>query len=191
MKDSISIEGGRIFDGTGRIIENGRVNIEGNLITKVEETKSNSDNGAVINAEGMTVLPGMIDCHVHLASDPTEMNWQLAFLKQPLIDPPLLSLFAYRNAIDCLEAGFTTLRNIENPGESVGVSLKRIIEMGVLRGPKLITSGTIAGTGSSIDFDKPVSMSRTYRELADGEDEVRREVRERVRRGADFIKILA
>jgi imidazolonepropionase-like amidohydrolase len=93
--------------------------------------------------------------------------------------------------MDCLEAGFTTLRNIENPGESVGVSLKRAIQMSVITGPRLITSGTIAATGSSIDFDKPVSWPRISGELADGEDEARRQVRERLRRGADFIKIFA
>ena len=192
LKKGISIVGGTIFDGTGRTIKNGRIHIDGKMITSIEATNSSdSENETIIKAEGMTVLPGMIDCHVHLASDPTELNWQLAFLKQPLISPPMLSLFAYRNAIDCLEAGFTTLRNIENPGESVGVSLKRAIDMGVLRGPRLITSGTITATGSSIDFDKPVSLPRLRGELADGEDQVRREVRERLRSGVDFIKIFA
>jgi len=190
MKQGIVIEGGRVFDGTGRTIEKGSVLIQGRTISGVGELAKSDfrKDHLVIHADGMTVLPGLIDCHVHLASDPTEVNWELAFLKQPLIEPPLLALFSYRNAMDCLEAGFTTLRNMESPGENVGISLRRAIEMGIVDGPKILTSGTVTATGSSIDFDKPTSLPRATGELADGEDEVRRQVRERIRRGADFIK---
>ena len=182
-----------MFDGAGRTLEKATIVVENDKIAMVEEgvRSSHTASATVINAEGKTVLPGLIDSHVHLGSDPTELNWQLAYLKQPLIPHGLLSLFAYRNAVDCLRAGFTTLRNIENPGENAGVPLRQAIQMGIVSGPRILTSGTIAATGSTIDFDKPVSLRRSPGELADGEDEVRRQVRKRVREGVDFIKTFA
>lgn len=132
----------------------------------------------VIDLEGEFVLPGLIDCHVHLVWDGSDDPQS----EIHHLDEAEVTLLAYRNAKDTLELGITTVRDVASPGKSV-IHLRNYIDKGVLPGPTIITSGrAICMTGGHVHY-----LGRE----ADGADEVRKATRELLKEGADLIKVMA
>ena len=136
--------------------------------------------GAVeIGCAGRYVLPGLIDCHVHITSsgEPTEITTGRNEAA------PIRALKAARNARLTIEAGFTTVRDLGAP-EALNIHLARAIESGLIPGPRILAAGlgvTMTG-GHGHGF-----IARE----ADGPDEVRKAVREQLRAGAGAIKLFA
>jgi imidazolonepropionase-like amidohydrolase len=142
----------------------------------------------VIDATGLTVLPGLIDCHVHL----TSLGEGLDFARE-LTTPPTLELMrAVRSARRTLEAGFTAVRDAA--GSPAGIRMA--IDAGYFPGPRMfVTVSALSQTGGhtdshfmcGADLDIPLP-DRPYM-VVDGVEAMRLRVREVIRAGADWIKL--
>lgn len=142
----------------------------------------------VIDATGLTVLPGLIDCHVHLTSLGEGLDWA-----RELTTPPTLELMrAVRSARRTLEAGFTAVRDAA--GSPAGIRMA--IDAGYFPGPRLfVTVSALSQTGGhtdshfmcGADLDIPLP-DRPYM-VVDGVEAMRLRVREVIRAGADWIKL--
>jgi imidazolonepropionase-like amidohydrolase len=179
----LAIRGARLFDGTGAApIEKALVLVENGRIAWVGPAAAAPGSLAdytVIEAAGGTILPGLINCHVHLTSEPDPR-----FLTSDAINESLASstLRAARNARLALEAGETTLRDLGAAG-GVVIDLARAIAQGLVPGPRVVPCGAVVTmTGGHCWF-----IGRE----ADGCDEVRKAVREQLKAGAEVIKLMA
>jgi imidazolonepropionase-like amidohydrolase len=139
------------------------------------------------NLRGMTVMPGLIDCHDHLADLEGSMTQRAAI-------PPSLAVFKAAEAFrKTLEGGFTAIRD----ASGVDLGMKLAVEQGLIPGPRLKISVVILSQlGGHNDHTEPAGINSRFPFLqtipsgiCDGPDECRRKVREVVRAGADWIKI--
>jgi len=187
------IKGGTLIDGTGQApIDHAVILVEGNRIKKVGKELPFPGDADVVEAEGKTIMPGLIDVHVHLGGlfiEPPaeEQNVVLASLKAT---SPLRILYGAKHAKDALESGFTTLRNLDNVEF---VALRKGIERDLVPGPRLLVSGWVNMTGGHLDLAMaPSTWPRRPDDTADGVWEVRKLVRRLLcREGADLIKTCA
>jgi imidazolonepropionase-like amidohydrolase len=182
---ALVLRGGRVLDGTGDDPFDGDVTVSANLITSVGRSTPSAED-VVVDAGGLTVLPGLIDAHSHFG------------LVSFGGDRPALAVTAariFRNCDLALEGGFTTVRDCGG----VDGGLARAIDIGLVEGPRLFPSGPIlCQTGGHGDFTPPFS-SHSHVEAApglvqpamvcDGPEEVRVAARTAFRRGATQIKV--
>lgn len=181
---------GRIIDGNdGEVIEKGVVVVENDQIKIVcQETEftmpENLDNVKIIEKDDCTILPGFIDCHIHLNS--IGMNPIRLFLKNKYT----LLMEGISDAKKMLDAGFTSAREMSE----FGPYLKSAIESGLIAGPKLFVSGKLlsstSGHGDACSY-LPYNYTQeknTIAYLVDGIDECIKGTRMNFREGADFIK---
>lgn len=184
--------GGTLIDGTGKgSLEDSAILIEDSRIKSLgQRDEVDAPKGtSIIDVSGKTVMPGLIDAHVHLGTESMGRPINPAYWN--MVTPPTLKvLHALRNAQLTLEAGFTSVRNVVLEQDPWDVSLKNAIELRIANGPRIVASGGLVSmTAGHLDLYIPGSIPRTGDRTADGVDGVRRAVRERVREGADFIKI--
>jgi imidazolonepropionase-like amidohydrolase len=142
----------------------------------------------VIDAAGRWVLPGLIDLHVHLTADPQQPEMLRYILTTPIPEQTLLGALHARLM---LEAGFTAARDVGGAGYG-NVGLKRAIDAGWIPGPRLATAGwflTVPGGHADMVLRPDVDVPAPH--VISGPGEARRAVREQVKRGADWIKLLA
>lgn len=162
--------------------------IEGDKVTAVGSGLAIPAGTRVIDLGAATLLPGLIDCHTHVTSQPRNyMDDQ--FRRTPIDVAVLAHVFARRT----LDAGFTTIRNV-GAGEFVDIALRRAIDEGSVAGPRMIASGlAIGSTGGHGDLTgfSPYIHFDEFSGVADGEDAVRKAVRLNVKNGADVIKMIA
>lgn len=178
---SMWLTNARVFDATGAAARDGRaILIEDGLIAAEDRAGAVPDDAEVIDLAGRTVLPGLIDAHAHVfATPPTPDDGA-----EPLW-PGTAAHFVAADLRKALRMGFTTLRDVGSYGDDV-VTVRQAVRYGAFRGPRLLTCGRIvSATAPGGRF-----FDGMYRE-ADGPDEVRKAVREQVRRGADFIKVMS
>lgn len=142
-----------------------------------------------IDLKDKTVLPGLIDSHVHLASDRGGNERLIGAMTDSL---PLNSYETYWNGMKTLRAGFTTVRNLGDDKGKV-LALKEAIKRGWVQGPRILDAGqSISTTGGHMDGR--VGLADDVHELVgtenlcDGIDDCRRAVRRQIGRGADVIK---
>jgi imidazolonepropionase-like amidohydrolase len=177
---TIALRKVHLIDGRGGARERMTVLIQGNRIAAVGPDREISvpRDAAVPDVRGMTVLPGLIDCHVHLCLG-AEADVFSAIQHDP---PALTTLKASRFARLTLEAGFTTVRDVGWRDHSI-FALKQAIADGLLPGPRISAAGlAICMTGGHARF-----IGRE----ADGPVEVVRAVREQLEAGAEVIKFIA
>ncbi len=140
-----------------------------------------------IDLSGRTLVPGLIDMHVHLGGTETVRGYRtLEFTDTFFL------VTGVPNAERLLDAGFTTVRSL-GAAEYLDVALRQGIELGVLRGPRIVAATySLGATGGHCDnnTNRP-SMARTAEGVADGPDEVRKKVRELKKLGAQVIKVCA
>lgn len=145
----------------------------------------------VIDWRERTVLPGLVDAHVHLAIEPGEAFWTYATRAESDY-----ALIAAANARRTLAAGFTTVRDVYSPPNAVR-ALRDAIARGEAIGPRIVVSGPglsiIGGHGDNTGFNREVTdaIAQRWRNTCTGPVECAARVRELSRDGADVIKITA
>ena len=144
------LKAGRLIDVVaGKVLTQQTILIEGDLIKEVGASDSVNVPAAakVIDLSNATVLPGLIDCHTHITSQPEDYYADI-FRKSPIDVAITAHVYARRT----LEAGFTTCRNL-GADEFVDIALKKAIEAGKIPGPRLFVSGmAIGSTGGHADL---------------------------------------
>jgi imidazolonepropionase-like amidohydrolase len=193
MSAVVVLRNAYLIDCTGREPqENMAVVVEGRRIADVVSggRVAVPSGATVIDSQGHTLMPGLTDAHVHICA--VDVN----ILEQHRHYPPSLVVAkAIRNLEEALQQGYTTVRDAG--GADAG--FRMAVEQGLVAGPRLLVSGSpITQTGGHADFrrsaeviaplDCCVGMSGA---VCDGPDEVRKAVREQLRRGVDQIKIMA
>jgi imidazolonepropionase-like amidohydrolase len=176
--ETLVLSGARIVDGTGAEPVRGRsVVVEKGVITAVvDDGRAPRGNG--LDLAGHTLLPGLINCHVHLCfgaeADPV----------RPMREEPLAltAIKALLRARETARAGVTTVRDLGGR-DYVEIAVRRAIQEELIDGPRIVAAG------------RPVCMTGGHghwlgRE-ADGPDDARKAVREQLKAGADVIKIIA
>ncbi len=181
-----------LIDGTGADPKpKTSVVIEGNTITDVTANPRQAHSDRVFDVSGLTVLPGLIDAHAHLG-----LVYPLAAEGHPgIISPAEIAALAFENCHLCLDAGFTTVRDMCG----VDGGLVRAIESGAVRGPRVFPSGpAIVQTGGHGHVtgpfcfqDQTVAIPGLVQLIAicDGADAVRNQARVNFRRGATQLKV--
>lgn len=184
---------GKLIDVTkGQVLTEYSVIIEGNSITAVQQgyTKATGSD-KVIDLKNKTVMPGLMDCHVHMEDETNPNRYMQAFTFNP-------ADYAFQSVVyseRTLMAGFTTVRDLGGTG--VNISLRNAIAKRQIKGPRVYTAGkSIATTGGHAD------PTNGYRKdlmgdpgpaagVVNGADECRKAVRQRYKDGSDLIKITA
>src|SRR3954468_13252022 len=187
----------RVFDGKGTSLsEPTNVLVRGNLIERISPTPIPVDRSAtttIVDGGGRTLMPGLIDNHWHamLARAPPADSFG---------DVGFNNLAAGDEATDTLMRGFTTVRDVGGPV----FGLKRAIDEGIVKGPRIYPSGAIITvTSGHGDFRQPTDLPRTIggmltrmeqvggAMIADSPDEVRVRAREQLMQGASQVKLTA
>lgn len=178
----VDVRAGKVLSDQIVMFENGRV-------TKVGPAVNNLAVSAVtpIDLSTATCLPGLVDVHTHLTTDPTDIGY--AGLG---VSVPRSTVKGVKNARLTLRAGFTSVRNVGADGFS-DVALREGINAGEIEGPRMLVSGPALGiTGGHCDNNLlPAEFHYKADGVADGPWGARTKVREVIKYGADLIKICA
>jgi imidazolonepropionase-like amidohydrolase len=185
----------RLWDGTGA---GARPDValeirDGRVARVTPAAAAGSWPGPRVHVAGATVMPGLMDLHVHLVSvvDPDEPN---AIWAEVGARTQLLTLHAARNARLMLEAGFTTVRDLAGPINPLNLevlALRRAVAIGLVPGPRIFVAGWVGQTGGHSDLPLPDAWPRDESVYADGPWAVRRLVRAEIRLGVDLFKTSA
>jgi imidazolonepropionase-like amidohydrolase len=173
---------------TGKRVDGAVVLIEGERIVQAGAGLAIPAGTRTIDLGAATLLPGLIDVHTHLYGQSGDYYTDL-FRRSPIDYAVRAPTFARRT----LEAGFTTVRDV-GASEYVDVALRDAINDGSVEGPRmLVATLAISATGGHGDLSgfSPYVTIGGASGIADGIDEIRKRVRENVKRGADLIKVLA
>lgn len=191
---TVLIKTGRVLDvRKGSYLENASILIEGDRIKSVGSVTAPS-NAQVIDLSHSTVLPGLIDCHTHLmmrqAPGPDGYLVTLATKSQAF-----RALEGAADARITLNAGFTSVRDVENEGSGYAdVALRDAINQGLVDGPRMqVATRAIAAVGQYNPFGVSPDLTDfpTGAQMISGPEEARRAVREQLGHGADLIKVYA
>ncbi|MEM2180482.1 MAG: amidohydrolase family protein [Nitrososphaeria archaeon] len=186
-----AVKCGLLLDGTGKeplhdafvVVSNGKIeSISKNVESSIE----------IVDAGNYTVMPGLIDAHLHLAGHLTDK-----FVEESIVTPYEIHLIkALYDIQDLLAAGYTTIRDC---GSLQGPYLKMAVESGLTKGPRIVTAGRVLtqtfGHGDEHYFPVEIVKLRSDYKLGfggilcDGVDECIKAARTAFREGADFIKI--
>jgi imidazolonepropionase-like amidohydrolase len=169
----------------GRIVARPQITIANGRISAVGEQGAGIPAGARrIDLPGMTLLPGLIDMHVHLTSDPRFGGYR----KLEFTDN-FWTVVGVANAKKTLEAGFTTVRNVGSSNYN-DVALKQAIEQGYVPGPRIVPATYAIGAtgGHCDDTEFPPSIRTPATAIADGAGQIRTTVRTLRKYGAEVIK---
>jgi len=184
---------GKIIDvNTGKILTEKTIIVSGTTIKSIQNGYvSVTEKDAVIDLKNKTILPGLIDLHVHIESESNPKTYIDRFTDNEADIAFKSTVFAKRT----LMAGFTTVRDLGGTG--VNIALRNAINKGVVDGPRIFTAGkSIATTGGHADPTNGRSHEFTgdpgpKEGVVNSPEEGRKAVRQRYKDGADVIKITA
>ena len=186
---SIVLHASRLLEiETGRMVSPGEILVLGEKIKEVGTTVSHPPGAEVINLGDRTLMPGMIDAHIHLFLHPGAEDLQTV-----IESVPQRTIMATLGARDDLMGGFTAERDMGTEGAgSADTAVRDAIDRGDIPGPRLRISGNavniLGGHEDAIGYnpDQHILPNATY---ADGADELVKVIRQQFKEGADFIKI--
>jgi len=195
-QDAVVFQGVRVFDGIGPALsEPTNVRVRGNRIEAIGPSVS-TEGARVIDGQGRTLMPGLIDAHVHM----TFSALDYATLQSPDLTPELAGRAAAQGAEQMLLRGFTSVRDMGGPV----FPLKAAIDAGKVKGPRIWPSGAhLSQTSGHGDLRAPHEGPRRFTGklsraeqlgatwIADGRDDVLTATRENLRFGASQIKLMA
>jgi imidazolonepropionase-like amidohydrolase len=186
------IQCGKLIDiNDGKTLSEMTIVTEGTKITDVlKGYQKGSSADKIVDLKNKTVLPGLIDCHVHMEHETSKDNFREGMTSNSADVAFRSTVFASKT----LMAGFTTVRDLG--GSGVNISLRNAIDKGEVVGPHILTAGiAISATGGHMDpthglsedlFPEPAQPKDG---VADGKDELVKAVRLQFKKGADVIKI--
>jgi imidazolonepropionase-like amidohydrolase len=196
---SVVVKAARVLDvRKGSYLENAAVWIDGERVKEVgraSDVLAHAPKDAKIFDLGKaTVLPGLIDCHTHLMArfEPGPNGYLLGLATK---SQAFRALEGAYDARITLEAGYTTVRDVENEGSGYAdVALRDAINQGLAVGPRMqVATRAIAAVGQYNPFGVSPDLVNfpTGAQMVSGVDEARRAVREQIGHGADLIKVYA
>ena len=178
-----------LIDGTGKVISDPAVIIEGNKIVAVTRKDNVPKDASVIDLGDYTLLPGLIDMHVH--PDLGLNDYQVNHLKSSSAGKALTGLKAVQ---ELLNAGWTTLR-VAGDGDVgyANMEIRDAINKGMFVGPHIYGAAhylSVTGGGGDINFFSYEQKITADGLIVDGPEEVRKAVRNEIKYGSDWIKLL-
>jgi imidazolonepropionase-like amidohydrolase len=184
----VAVKAAHLIDGkSDRVLSPAVVLIEDGRIVEVGTSLAIPKDAQVLDLGAATLLPGLIDAHVHLTSVPENSGY-----RELGVSLARETLYGATNAGRTLLAGFTSARNVGAGGFS-DVALREAIDAGELPGPRLLVSGPALGiTGGHCDENLLAPKFHFKDEgVADGPWEARTKAREVIKYGADLVKVCA
>ena len=189
---TLVFSGGLLIDGVGQVpVSDSVVVVTDSRITAAGARTEIPipEEAEIIELEGKSILPGLIDAHVHIG------NIDISMYKTAELSPAVYVHRATQNLETALDLGFTTIRD----AGGLDAGFREAIEQGLIRGPRLFLSvSPLTPTGGHFDMRRPHQTAIIPRnaigifpEICDGPDAVRRSAREVIRRGADQVKVAA
>jgi imidazolonepropionase-like amidohydrolase len=178
----VDVERGRYVDSPVVVVTDGRITAVGTAVPAGLPADARR-----LDLPGLTLLPGLIDMHVHLAGTPYVSGFKVLEYADDFE-----TLLQVPNARANLMAGFTTVRNLGGP-DFADVALRQAIDAGFVEGPRVIPAGVSFGAtgGHCDDTGLPRSMAQANDYNADSVDAARHSVREVRKYGAQVIKVCA
>ncbi|MBA3269491.1 MAG: amidohydrolase family protein [Acidobacteria bacterium] len=191
-----AIRAGRLLDpDTGTVLTNQVILVEGRRIREVGPTVTIPPGAQVIDLSQLTVMPGLVEAHNHLALTykpvPENNVYYYTYVQE---STALRAIQAASNGIQMLASGFTIVRDMGNNGNYADTALRQAIEQGWIPGPTIINSGIIIGGMGGQFFPTP-EMAKDHNIVypeyldADTPDEIVKAIRQNVLFGAKVIKI--
>lgn len=185
--ETVVITADRMVDVlAGRYVQNPQIVVTDGRIVSLDGSKAPA-NAKRVDLPGLTLVPGFIDMHTHVTSDPT-----MPPIETLIRTDTYWTLVGAQNARKMLDTGFTTIRNVGSDNFD-DVALKQAIDDGRLVGPRVVPAAYALGaTGGHCDSTFfPPSFRQTARGVADGPQALRAKVREIRKYGAEVIKVCA
>jgi imidazolonepropionase-like amidohydrolase len=182
------LRGGAVLDVDAGVLRRADVLVAGERIAAIGPGLAAPAGARIVDLGGRTVMPGLIDCHLHVCAD--------GMVPYPSLFPSLVTARAAKLLRETLLRGFTTVRDMG--GADAG--LRRAVAEGLFPGPRLFVSGRpLSQTGGHGDGRSPADAcpacalrsEANMMVIADGVDAVRKAAREEIRRGVDQVKIMA
>jgi imidazolonepropionase-like amidohydrolase len=189
------IHAGRLIDGRADTVRTAvTVTVDGDRIVSITDGYTAPAPGdTLVDLKSGTLLPGLIDMHVHLSS---EQSGQAGYAERFYLNPADVALRATTYTRKTLMAGFTTVRDC-GAGNKLNLALRDAVAKGWIVGPRIVAAGSVTTTGGHGDGTNGLAtelqeaLAPVLPGTANGADQMRAAVRQRYKDGADAIKIAA
>jgi imidazolonepropionase-like amidohydrolase len=190
----IVLRAAHLFDSvSGKLVDHGVVVVSGTRIQAVGSDAKIPEGAKVIDLGDATLLPGLIDAHVHLSME-SSPNWYHDWYDGIMRFPAEQALYGAHYAKATLEAGITTVRDVGS-NDYISLGLRNAIKAGVIPGPRMLVSNyAIGSTGGHADQDpvpaQRIAVAGPLQGVCNGPAECRAAVRYQIKYGADVIKFM-
>jgi imidazolonepropionase-like amidohydrolase len=189
--DGILLDNCRLLDGAAPFVERAAVLLQEGKVAyagaRGEVPRALADGARRVDLGGLTVLPGLIDCHAHLVYNGFR---SLEEVDRSSIE--VATLNAALNARKVIDAGYTTIRDVGTIG-NVAATIRDAVAQKRIRGPRVVASGQILCATAGLGDTLPQHWSKSHGLgcIVDGPHEIRKAVRQQIRNGVDNIKLAA